>query len=495
MPVRPLRSTVVGLVGLACLSTTALANGFAPGASGSGDPFFPLAGNGGYDVSHYDLDITYAPPAPYAAPAPTLVGRATVTARATQNLSSFNLDLRDFMVASQVRVNGRRATFIQEQGQELVITPQKGLRRGSRFVVDVTYAGTAQAIVDSDDSLEGWVPTDDGAFVVNEPQGSPGWYPVNDTPRDKATYDMRITVPEGKTAVGNGRLISTTTRKGMTTWHWRHRAPMAPYLATATNGTFQTKSTTVKGVTYYDAVDPQTREKAEEPPNRLSPAPDIVAFFSNLYGPYRFSTSGGIIDWAPEVGYALETQTRPNYASIPDEATVVHELSHQWFGDTVTISTWPDIWLNEGFATFSEWYYDEANGGTTVQKQFDDQCAIAEASDDGKDLWFPAPAALDDASQLFGTPVYVRGAMTLQALRTMVGDATFFGLMRSWYRTNVDGNVSTTQFIAFVEKRTGRDLEAFFAEWLYTPGRPAACDGIAPQLAAASVTAFTRTGR
>ena len=123
---------------------------------------------------------------------------------------------------------------------------------------------------------------------------------------------------------------------------------MSPYLATATNGTFLTDRYRANGVFMYDAVDPNTRVEEADPPNRRSPsspldpqAPEIMAFFSDLYGGYPFSAGGGIIDWAPDVGYALESQTRTNYERIPDATTVVHEIAHQWFGDAVTLAGGP----------------------------------------------------------------------------------------------------------------------------------------------------------
>jgi aminopeptidase N len=451
----------------------ASAEKYVAGDPGGGDPFFPEAGNGGYDVAHYSLDLKYV------RASNQLTGKAAVFARATQNLSRFDLDLRDFYAVSKVTVNLQRAT-ISHSGQELVITPKRGLRRGAPFVVTVEYAGKPEPITDPDEGIEGWVPTDDGAFVVGEPQGSPGWYPVNDTLRDRATFDFAVTVPSGRAAIANGKLVSRSDRGGFTTWRWLAPSPMAPYLATATNGIFQTHFERLPGgLRRFDAVDPQTREEEDRAPNpalgfeRLDPEPEIVDFFSDLYGPYPFESVGGIIDWAPDVGYALESQTRVNYDRIPDEATVVHELAHQWFGDSVGLTVWPDIWLNEGFATWSEWIYDERHGGQTAQERFDEDYAISEDSDDGQDLWFPAPNALPDARDLFSTPVYDRGAMTLQALRQKVGDATFLSIMRTWYRENRNRNVRTADFIRTAERVSRRDLDHFFDVWLFTKGRPA----------------------
>ena len=445
---------------------------YVAGAPGAGDPFFPLAGNGGYDVSHYSLRLDFFPVANQ------LSGRATIIARATQNLERFNLDLRDFYAVSRLTVNFAPATFTH-QGQELAITPLRGLRRGTWFVVVVEYAGQPQPVVDPDGGVEGWVATDDGAYVVNEPQGSPGWYPVNDTPKDKATFDFTVSVPAGSTAMANGVLLSRFQRGGRSTWRWAERTPMAPYLATATNGPFETRFDRLpSGLLRYDAVDPDTRENIASAPNpalawaRLSAVPEILSFLSDLYGPYPYDSIGGVMDWAPHVGYSLEAQSRANYWSIVPQSTVVHEIAHQWFGDAVTLAVWPDIWLHEGFATWSEWIYAERHDGATAQQRFDELYAIPEDSDVGQDLWFPAPAALPGPEFLFHPPVYERGAMTLQALRERVGDATFFEILRAWVRENRNRNVTTADFIALAERESGLDLDAFFHVWLYEEGKP-----------------------
>jgi aminopeptidase N len=473
-----LLSRTLGLLGVAAAATLlavspAFGQEYVAGSDGSGDPFFPQAGNGGYDVGHYSLTLDYDQPANL------LSGTAVIEATATQNLRRFNLDLRDFFSVSSATVNGVPASIARPGQQELAISPTPRLDAGTDFTVEVVYAGKPKAIKDPDKSIEGWIPTDDGAFVVNEPQGSPGWYPVNDTPLDKATFDFTISVPAGREAVANGILLGPpTTENGKTTWRWAEDSPMAPYLATATNGEFLTEQYSANGLFMFDAVDPNTRRLRTDPPNpdlafaRLDPQPEIIAFFSNLYGPYPFTSGGGIIDWAPDVGYALEAQTRANYHRIPTPTTVVHEISHQWFGNAVSLEVWPDIWLNEGFATFSEWIYNEMHGGTSAADTFDELYDIPEDDPAFADLWFPAPAALHHPSQLFHTPVYDRGGMTLQALREKVGDPIFFGILRDWYADNKYGNVNTADFIALAEQESGQDLDNFFQVWLYQEGRP-----------------------
>ena len=174
----------------------------------------------------------------------------------------------------------------------------------------------------------------------------------------------------------------------------------------------------------------------------------------------------GQVDPAPDVGYSLETQTKPVYAYVPDELTVVHELSHMWYGDAVTLTEWPDIWIHEGFATFSEWIWRERHGGETAQETFEKLYASKQFP------WTPAPAALERPSQLFSTPVYDRGGMTLQALRVKVGDGTFFGILRDWYAQNRYGNVTTADFVRLAERRSRQQLDTFFDVWLFQEGRP-----------------------
>jgi aminopeptidase N len=457
----------------AVIAPASAAAAFSPGSPGGGDPFFPLAGNGGYDVRNYSLRLDFEPQSN------ALAARAVITARAMQDLSRFDLDLRGIHVGG-VTVDGAHATFTRD-GQELVFTPPSGIRKGRAFEVAVDYDGHPNPILDPDKSKDGWIPTDDGAFVVNEPQGSPTWYPANDTPKDKATYDFLITVPEGRTAIANGLLVSTTDNGATTTWRWRASDPTAPYLATATSGIFDVDFGALpSGLPQYNAVDPQTRRFGSKDPNpqlawdRLALNGPAVDFFSQIYGPYPFESVGGVVDWAPNVFYSLESQTRPMYWAIPSAATVVHEISHMWWGDSVSLTVWPDIWLNEGFATWSEWIWSEHTGGPSAAQIFDQLYATPEDSDAGQDLWFPAPAALPGPAELFHTPVYDRGAMTLQALREMIGDELFFSLMRTWYAENRNGNVTTADFIALAERISGRQLDDFFRVWLYEEGRPEA---------------------
>jgi aminopeptidase N len=433
----------------------------SPGAPGVGDPLLPLAGNGGIDVGDYALRLAYDPGTE------RLDGTATLSVTATQDLSRFDLDLRGFSLGT-VTVDGRAAS-VSRDGQELQITPARPLRSGPAFTVVVPYSGTPQAVIDPDGSTEGWVVTDDGAAVVGEPQGSPAWYPANDTPRDKATYTVAMTVPDGLTAVGNGRLASKVSSGGRTTFTWREGYPMAPYLATITLGRFDvTEGTTPGGVPTYVAVDPVQASSASASLRQL---PAMVDFLVGLYGAYPFENAGAIVDDAPAIGYSLETQTKPFYADKPDGITVLHELSHMWFGDAVTLRSWPDIWLHEGFATWSEWIWTERQGQKSAAqklKQLESTTATNTA------FWSPAPGDPGSAANLFDGTIYDRGGMTLEALRERIGDPAFFTLLRTWYAQHRYGNVSTAEFVALAQQISGRDLRGFFQAWLYDPAKPPA---------------------
>jgi aminopeptidase N len=455
---------------IALLGAPAVALGapaeYTPGADGVGDPYFPLAGNGGIDVVHYDLDLDYTPAAP--APAPLegrLDGVAVIDLLPTQDLSRFNLDLRG-LTATAVTVAGKAATFTQTTN-ELVITPTKKVKSGKPAQVVVTYGGTTIRPTDIEGALYGWVTTRDGAMVVSEPDGSATWFPVNDHPTDKATYTFEITVPEGLVAVANGLPTGPpVTAGGRTTWNWDAPDPMAAYLATASVGDYVVNQyTAANGTPIFDAVDP-TRLGA--PSADLAKTSDMLVFFESLYGPYPFNSYGAIVD-DDSVGYALETQTRSFFSRNAREGTVAHELAHQWMGDHVSPSRWADIWLNEGWATYSEWMWTEHRGGATAQESFDEVMSIPADDEDG---FWEVVVADPGPLGLFLGPIYDRGAATLHALRAEIGDEAFFEVAQAWVERFGGGTASTTDFIALSEEISGQDLGNFFEVWLSTPEKP-----------------------
>ncbi|WBB66467.1 M1 family metallopeptidase [Micromonospora sp. WMMD812] len=436
-------------------------DGFRPGSTDLGDPYVPGRGNGGYDVGHYDLDVRYDPATD------RLTGRAVLTATTTTGLSRFNLDLAGLEV-DRVVVDGASATH-RRTGDELVVTPARGLARGARFTIEVAYAGVPAPVVGGALGSGGFLHTDDGAIALGQPDSAATWFPVNDHPSDKATYDLAVTVPEGLAALSNGAPGPKRSADGWTTWRWSERAPMASYLTTLVIGDYQVTTGTHAGrpmVTAVPASEPATGAAAAS----LARTGAIVDFLASRFGPYPFESYGGIVVADPRIGYALETQSRPVYgpaffsAGRPNPSVVAHELAHQWFGDSVSLTRWRDIWLNEGFATYAEWLWAEHDGGRTAQRAFEAQYATTDWS---------APAVDPGREAMFGNAVYRRGALAVHALRRTVGDDTFFRILREWTVGRRDGNATTDDLITHAERVAGRQLRSLFDAWLVGGSAPA----------------------
>ena len=434
---------------------------FRPGAADAGDPYVPGAGNGGYDVGHYRLKVRYDPATD------RLTGEATITATASAGLSRFNLDLAGLTV-ERVRVDGAPARH-RRDGTELVVTPAHGLPSGKSFTTEVAYAGVPQPLPMGELGSGGFQATGDGAIAVGQPESASTWFPVDDHPSDKATYDVEVTVPDGLAALSNGVLRGTASRAGWTTWTWSEASPMASYLTTLVIGNYRVSTGTHAGKPMVTAV------AAELPPDgpaaaSLARTGEIVDFLAGRFGAYPFDAYGGIAVADDRIRYALETQSRPVYGpgffrgGRPDTEVVAHELAHQWFGDSVSVARWGDIWLNEGFATYAEWLWTEHSGGRTVARAF----ATGYAATD-----WTRPSVDPGRSAMFGDAVYQRGALAVHALRRAVGDDVFFRVLRGWTAERRDGTATTTDFVAYAERVAGRPLRALLDAWLVGGTAPA----------------------
>ncbi|MET8584423.1 M1 family metallopeptidase [Streptomyces collinus] len=448
----------------------------SPGAPGIGDPYYPYYGNGGYDVSHYDLRLRYQPRTD------ELEGTATIQARITQDLSSFDLDF--LLDVSEVRVNGVKAAFTHSQQHELVVTPKTPLAEGTTATVVVRYSGVPST--KSAYGFTAWHRTPDGAVAADEPESAWWWFPSNDHPSDKATYDVSVAVPDGTQAISNGTLQSTVSKLGWTRYSWRQNKPQATYLATLALGRFDiTTGTSEGGVPVINAYSKDLGDNDGAARASVERTGEIVDWLSGYFGPYPFASAGGYVP-NTTTGYALETQTRVYYspkqfANGSNTSVVVHELAHQWYGDDVSLKRWKDIWINEGFARYAQWLWSEHEGEGTTRELAD---YVYDSHPAGDAFWTVRPGDPGPDGQ-FDIAVYDRGALAIQALRDKVGDKAFFAILKGWPRDHAYGNASVTDFRRYAERVSGKKLSALFDTWLFQPVKPGASAARAASLAPA----------
>lgn len=449
--------------------------GFAPspGSDGVGDPLFPTLGNGGYQVVHYDLAFDFTP-VTY-----DFTAVVRMNAKATQDLSAFNLDTDGHTIDS-VSVNGDPAAWAitpGKSGQELTVTPASPLRDGRPFTVTIHYRGNGKA---PRLGLTGWRFGSDGGFAsAAQSSRADTFLPCNDTPSDKATWTFHISAPEGFVATANGELLHKTPGpNGSTVWHFGLRERMATELIgiAVVKGTYL-YGTSHRGLPLRHVV-PQGREDEFAPV--VARTADHLVWLEGKFGRYPFSVYGvHIYD-----GYsdALENQTlslfstnwfRPDANGHPTyENTMVHELVHQWYGDSVTPADWQQAWLNEGPAVYYAALYGEERGWSVLTDKMRATYGKLDAirAKDG-------PPGLPKA--LGGTNIYDGGALVLYALRRRIGDRAFDRVMRIWPERFKDRNVTSEDFIGHTVDVTGdRSLDGFLRDWLFgavnppMPGHP-----------------------
>lgn len=501
---RFLAGVIAGAVASTALVAGAPAYAVDPivGPLTSGDPLFPNQGNGGYNVSHYDLDIAWTPGATIALA--TIDATATITATTTgAPLSSFGLDFEGAgLTVSSVTVNGvAAASFTRQDGapavapalpeaHKLVVTPATAV--DGAFTTVVTYAGIPSTHVDQDTSWEGWVPTADGMIFMGQPIGAMAGYPVNNTPADKATYNISLDIPTTITAgagagpaaaISNGVLESKTVNGARTTWVWDTDHPMASELALISIGKYDVAESTItladgSTIPEYSFIDSaqSTNNKNTFNTRRVQLGP-ILRRLESIYGPYPYDSTGVVMDSVPSgINYALETQDRPFFPSVNsvNGNTLIHELAHEWYGDNVTPRVWNDIWINEGMATWGPTWHNSVlssmtpNPAAVETTYFNSWNNTASTSSN----WSVAPSGMTDTRQLYGYQTYTRGAQFYEALRTAIGDTAYFAFLTQWQVRHDDGNGGAADFEALAEELSGRDLTAFFQDWIWETGKP-----------------------
>ncbi|GAA4367265.1 M1 family metallopeptidase [Nocardioides caricicola] len=435
-----------------------------PGSAGIGDPYFPLDGNGGIDVESYDIHDRYR------FGDRRLSGWTRVTLRATADLSGFNLDL--LLPVQSVRIDGADVAF-EHDGHELVV--DHAVSEGELLDVVVRYAGHPGHYSYAGES--NWLADRHEVVAMNQPHMAPWWFPSNDHPLDRADITIAITAPRDKQVIANGKRVGRTVQGRLATTTWRPDEPMVPYLAFFAAGEFAVAQGKDHGHPWVVAVSKRLpQDLRARGMSLLKKSAAHTAWIEDVLGAdYPFSTTGGVAT-SLEPGFALENQTRPTYSpGSLNTATVIHELAHQWFGDSVAVEGWKDIWLNEGFATFFEVYYAEEHGDLTGDQWLRDQYDGIGANNDFWDheVADPCPTYENCVSSIFAWWVYNRGGMALQALRNVIGDDDFFEVLHRWVTDREGGNGTTSQFEALAEEVSGEDLDAFFQAWLHDMSKPA----------------------
>ena len=448
----------------------------------TGDKVFPQIGNAAINVEHYAIDLEYHPGDG------SIASTVTIDAQPlNESVESFSLDFEGFTV-DKVKVNGETARYNRgEDGFELphklVIHPDESV--SGEFTTEIQYHGSPQTHEGAGGTNEGWISTPDGGITLNQPVGAMTVIPLNNTPQDKATYDMTLRLPEelggGPSAgISNGILVGKTTDdNGNSVWKWRQPRPMAPHLLLIGIGRYEQITSTVelldgRKLESHSFIDPTIGQEAvEQAEESLALMPEYLSALENQLGSYPGASIGVVVD-SIGVGYALETQDRPVFDGSLDPSTMLHELTHQWFGNALTESDWSDLWLAEAPAVF---YSDiDAMEVREVDSEIVD-LFYQEWKDTEADspTWSTPMAGFDEPTKLFGDQVYRRGAMTLGFLLDEIGAESFVKVMRVWASKGLGdplSTVTTDDFLAVIEEEAGYDTTVLRDEWVYATSKP-----------------------
>jgi aminopeptidase N len=403
----------------------------------------------------------------------SISGRVVMTSQPTiDSLSTIDYDLNSAMIVDTVRVNGIPAAY-NHHANTLTITLDRRYNRGEQFTTLVTYSGhppgggfgsftwdthNSQPIISS----------------LSEPEGAREWWPCKDQPHDKAdSADVFIITPNNLTGTSNGILIGTQDNgNGTHTFHWHVSYPITTYLICVSVSNYQAINDWYVGLNgdSMPVVHYVYPELYNEAVTDLSITPAAIGVFAGMFGEYPFireKYGHSLFPW----GGAMEHQCNTSYGSMLItgnhyyDMILVHELSHQWFGDMITCDIWPDVWMNEGFASYCEALYVEHTQGTNAYISY---------MRNSNGVTDPSGPIYNPSDLFNGNTVYSKGSWVCHMLRGVMGDSAFFHGMRGYANSpdHMYGTITTRQFQGIMEQYYGADLGWFFDEWVWGQNRP-----------------------
>ncbi|XTP34091.1 M1 family metallopeptidase [Mycobacterium sp. TJFP1] len=426
------------------------------------DPYLPGAGNFGYRVSRYELELEYK------VTINRLSGAATITAVTLAELKTFTLDLSGALSVSKVTVNGRRPAHYRTSADKLHITLSERLPAGAAMTIAVRYGGTPRPIR----SLWGEVGFEeltDGVLVAGQPNGASSWFPCDDHPSAKASFRVQIATESAYFALANGKLLTRRARAGMTTWIYEQAEPTSTYLITLQIGMYERHRMAKNGVEIFAVLPRRLRDDFDHDFGRQ---PQMMKLFTKLFGPYPLANGYTVVVTDDDLEIPLEAQGISIFGANHcdgrrgEERLIAHELAHQWFGNSVTVQRWRHIWLHEGFACYAEWLWSEHCGERTVDQWARHYRERLKNSPQNLVLADPGPR------DMFDDRVYKRGALTLHALRNHIGDTEFFALLKDWTNRYRHSSVVTDDFVGLAARYAHDSLRPLWAAWLYSPEVP-----------------------
>lgn len=429
------------------------------------DSYLPSNGDRNFSTEHYDLDLDYRVEDNY------LAGRARIRVRTNNPCSTLHFDLGPLRV-NKVTVFGRRGIHFSHRGPKLKIRLASEVPAHTELEVDVRYSGRPHPLEGAWGDV-GWEELTDGLIVAGQPNGAPSWFPCNDRPDDKASYTFSITADSAYHVVANGTPTGQRNHGGKTTWNFEQDEPMATYLATVQIGRYKTSVLEDTRVPQHVVAPPRLRTGIDI---EFARQPEMMDVFEDLFGPYPFPAYTVVVT-DDDLEIPLEAQGLSVFGAnhVDGKGTyqrlIAHELSHQWFGNSLTVARWRDVWLHEGFACYSEWLWSERSGGASADRHARDHHRRLRSLPQDIVIADPGPALM------FDDRLYKRGALTLHALRLHVGDDHFFALLRSWVAFHRYGSVTTEDFIEHAMHRAQQPgVLALLNAWLWRQDLPALPD-------------------